>query len=537
MKRFFLLLLIIGGGAYYANQAGLVPGWAPVPLPEWVPAWARVGQQQPAISGAGSGQGRRQGGAQGGGGGGGQGRFGQGGANDGPVPVVVAAARYEDVPVTVDAVGTVQALNTVTVRAQVDGKLIELDFNDGQDVKKGDVLARIDPATYQAQYDQAVAKKAQDEATLANARNDLIRYQKLAVTEAGSKQQADTQKALVAQLEAQVSGDQAAIDNTKATLAYTTITAPIDGRTGIRLVDQGNILHASDTTGIVVITQVKPISVIFNLPQQQLRAVSAAMVKDPVTVNALESDNATVIDKGVIQVIDNQVDQTTGTIRFKALFPNANLQLWPGQFVNVRVFVDVLKHAVVVPTAAVQRGPNNSAYVYVLGENSKVSLRTVGTGRQNETDAVITSGLQPPEQVVTTGFSRLTDGTEVRAGPAAADSTAPAPAQPRSGQRRAGGTAPGGPPVAAGAPEGAPAASPQPPAGAPTVVPNPAARPAAAGGPPKGPAAAPDASITGPGSGPQGGGGARRKRGQPPQVDGLGPAPAPSPTARAAPPQ
>lgn len=420
MKRILLLLLVLAGGAYYANQAGLVPGWRRVPLPEWVPAWARVGHDATTAGAAQDGQGRRQGGRQARSGG--QGRFGQG-ADEGPVPVVAAASHYEDVPVTADAVATVQALNTVTVRTQVDGKLIALGFTDGQDVKKGDVLARIDPATYQAQYDQAVAKKAQDEATLANARNDLSRYQRLAQTEAGSKQQADTQKALVAQLEAQVNGDQAAIDNTKATLDYTTITSPLDGRTGIRLVDQGNILHASDITGIVIITQLKPISVIFNLPQQQLRAVNAAMAKGPVSVNALEADNTTVIDKGIIQVVDNQVDQTTGTIKFKALFPNEQLQLWPGQFINVRLYTDVLPHAVVVPTAAVQRGPNG-AYVYVLGNNSKVSLRNVTIGRQNETQAVVTSGLTPPEQVVTTGFSRLTDGAEVRIAPAETEADA-----------------------------------------------------------------------------------------------------------------
>jgi membrane fusion protein, multidrug efflux system len=445
MKRFLLLILVLAGGAYYANQAGLVPGWHRVTLPEWVPAWARVGPDAQRADAGPEAQRRRQGGRQARSGR--QGRFGQG-ADEGPVPVVAAASRSEDVPVTADAVATVQALNTVTVRPQVDGKLIELDFTDGQDVKKGDVLARIDPATYQAQYDQAVAKKAQDEATLANARNDLLRYQRLAQTEAASKQQADTQKALVAQLEAQVNGDQAAIDNAKATLGYTTITSPIDGRTGIRLVDQGNILHASDIAGIVIITQLKPISVIFNLPQQQLRAVNAAMAKGPVTVNALEADNTTVIDKGTIQVVDNQVDQTTGTIKFKALFPNEQLQLWPGQFINVRLYIDVLSHAVVVPTAAVQRGPNG-AYVYVLGSDSKVALRNVTIGRQNETQAVVSSGLTPPEQVVTTGFSRLTDGAEVR--------IAPGEAQAATGTSEPGASRRAGEEASSEAPQGVPA--------------------------------------------------------------------------------
>ena len=453
MKRILLLLLVVAAGAYYANQAGLVPGWPRAKLPEWVPGWARVSPQATEANAGADGQDRQGGGRQARSG---QRRNGQA-ADEGPVPVVAAASRFEDVPVTADAVATVQALNTVTVRSQVDGKLVELDFTDGQDVKKGDVLARIDPATYQAQYDQAVAKKAQDEATLANARNDLLRYQRLALTEAGSKQQADTQKALVAQLEAQVNGDQAAIDNAKATLGYTTITSPLDGRTGIRLVDQGNILRATDATGIVIITQLKPISVIFNLPQQQLRAVNQAMSKGPVAVNALEADNTTVIDKGTIQVIDNQVDQTTGTIKFKALFPNEKLQLWPGQFINVRLYIDILSHAVVVPTAAVQRGPNG-AYVYVLGDHSKVALRNVTVGRQNETQAVITSGLNPPEQVITTGFSRLTDGAEVRIAPAETD--AGTGAAPPAAGRRAGDQAsnevPAGSPPMAGAADGGP---------------------------------------------------------------------------------
>ena len=455
MKRLLFLLVLVAGVGYYVNQAALVPGWVPYPLPDWVPAWARFA---PPTGAAGQPQGRRRGGAGGGGGGG---RSARGNA-DGPVPVVATESKYADVPVTVDAVGTVQALNTVTVRTQVDGKLIELDFKDGQDVKKGDVLARIDPAIYQAQYDQTVATKAKDEATLANARNDLLRYQRLAQTEAGSKQQADTQKALVAQLEAQVKGDQAAADNAKATLAYTTILAPIDGRTGIRLVDQGNILRASDTTGIVVITQLKPINVIFNLPQQQLRPVNSAMGKGAVDINALQADNSTIIDKGTIQVIDNQVDPTTGTVKMKSIFPNDQTQLWPGQFVNVRLFVDVLKHAVVVPTAAVQRGPNG-AYVYVLTDNSKAALRTVVVGQQNESQAVITSGIQPPERVVTTGFARLTDGAKVTTATPASQADEATPARPGSGQPKRGAGSSG----AAAAPTDASQAPDVPPAGAP----------------------------------------------------------------------
>jgi len=337
-----------------------------------------------------------------------RGRFGA----EGPVPVLAAAAKLADVPIYLDAVGTIRALNTVTVRAQVDGKLTSVNFREGQDVKKGDVIARIDPVIYQAQYDQAVAKKAQDEAQLANARIDLDRYERLAATNSINRQQADTQRALVAQLEALVKADQAAIDNAAATLGYTTVVAPIDGRTGIRQVDEGNIVHASDSTGIVVLTQVRPISVFFNLPQQQLGIVNSAFAKGPLAVDALGSgDNSNAIDRGTLTVVDNQVDQTTGTVKLRAEFPNANLQLWPGQFVNIRLLVDTLKQAVVIPTGAVQRGPNG-AFVYVIND-SKAQMRPVTVSQQDETQSVVTDGLKPPEQVVTTGFARLSDGAQV----------------------------------------------------------------------------------------------------------------------------
>jgi multidrug efflux system membrane fusion protein len=339
----------------------------------------------------------------------GRGRF----AMDGAVPVLAVPARLADVPVHFDGVGTARALNTVTVRPQVEGKLIAILFKEGEDVRRGDVLARIDATTYQAQHDQAVAKKAQDEAQLANARLDLERYTRLAATNSATKQQLDTQRALVAQLEAQAQLDQAAIDNTKAILNYTNIVAPIDGRTGIRLVDEGNIVRASDATGIVVITQVKPIAVLFNLPQQQLADVVTAMARGTVPVEAFGADNRTIIGRGTLSVIDNQVDPATGTVRLKGEFPNADLQLWPGQFVNVRVLVDTLRQVVVVPTGAVQRGPTGT-YVYVMQPDDKVALRTVTVSRQDDTQAVIADGLQPGDRVVTTGFARLQDGTQVR---------------------------------------------------------------------------------------------------------------------------
>jgi multidrug efflux system membrane fusion protein len=366
------------------------------------------------------------------------GRGGFRGGDDGPVPVIAALTRRADVPVYLDGVGTTRALNTVTVRPQVEGKLISVAFKEGQDVKRGFVLARIDPTTYQAQLDQAVAKKAQDEAQLANARIDLERYTRLVASNSVARQLLDTQKATVAQLEAQVKLDQAAIDNAKAILEYTTITAPLDGRTGIRLVDEGNVVRASDTTGIVVLTQLQPISVLFTLPQQQLGDVNRAFAKGPLPVDAFGTDNKTVIDKGTLQVVDNLVDQTTGTIKLKAEFPNASFQLWPGQFVNVRLLIDTLKGVVVAPTAAVQRGPVGT-FVFLVQPDNKVAVRPVTVGQQDEAQAVITNGLQPDERVVTTGFARLTAGAEVAV--TNLESVPPPgsePAEPRP-QRRPGG--------------------------------------------------------------------------------------------------
>ena len=329
-----------------------------------------------------------------------------------PVPVLAATPRIQDVPVYLDGVGSVRALNTVLVRSQVDGKLITVNFTEGQDVKKGDVLAEIDPVLYKAQYDQAVAKKAQDEAQLANQRLDLARYQQLSASNAGSRQQYDTQRAVVAQQEALVKADQAAIDNAEAMLGYTKIIAPLSGRAGLRQVDQGNIIHASDLTGLVIITQLQPIAVQFSLPQQQIVRVNAASAKGPLTVDVFGNDGTTVIDSGTLKGIDNQVDPTTGTLKLKAEFPNANFQLWPGQFVNVRLKVDTLSNAMVVPTSAVQRGPAGT-FSYVIGDGDIVTAKPVVVTQQNETDAVIASGLSPSDRVVTTGFANLSDGAKV----------------------------------------------------------------------------------------------------------------------------
>ena len=359
-------------------------------------------------------------------------------AADGPVPVLVAAAVHADVPVYLGAVGTTRALNTVTVRAQVDGKLIEVAFKEGQDVKKGDVLARIDPTTFQAQLNQAAAKKAQDEAQLANAMRDLERYERLATTNAINRQQLDTQKALVNQNAALVQADQAAIENAQAMLAFTTIAAPIAGRTGIRQVDEGNIVRASDSTGIVTLTQLRPISVLFNLPQQELNQVNSAFALGPLGVEAQRSDNDAVIDRGTLRVVDNQVDQSTGTVKLKAEFPNSDLQLWPGQFVNVRLLIDTLKQVVVIPTGAVQRGPSGT-FVYVVKDDNTVTMRPINVQKQDEAQTVVASGVAPPERVVTTGFARLVDGGKIAIGSAEGVPVARTPGGPaRSGQRPAG---------------------------------------------------------------------------------------------------
>ncbi len=368
-------------------------------------------------------------------------------AEGGPVPVVVSTALQRDVPVYLDGLGTVQAFNTVTIKPMVDGPLTSVSFTEGQAVKAGEVLATIDARAYQAALDQAVAKKQQDLAQLANARLDLLRYQKLIAQSSTSAQTADTQKAQVAQDEAQVAQDQAQIDTARTQLSYTTITAPIDGLTGMRQVDAGNIVHAADTTGLVVVTQMHPISVVFTLPQQSLPAVAAAMrAGTPEVLAYAQGANPTpsgMLDRGTLAVLDNQVDPTTGTIKLKATFANPENKLWPGGFVGVRLLVDVAKGATVVPPAAVQRGPRGS-YVYVVTAGNGVSRRQVTVGHEDETASVITDGVKPGDRVVVDGAARLTDGAHVTiaqpaAGPGGDDSlrAAAAPGAART-ERRSG---------------------------------------------------------------------------------------------------
>ncbi len=383
-----------------------------------------------------------------------EGRRGRPGMGDSPpVPVLAAVAQTQDVPVYLDGLGTVQAFNQVQVRAQVDGPLLEVRFREGQDVVKGDVLARIDPRPFQASLDAVTAKKQQDDALLSNARLDSARYAKLAATAYSSAQQADTARSLVAQLEAQVRGDQAQIDTARTNLGYATIVAPIDGRVGLRQVDAGNLARASDLNPITVITQLKPISVIFTLPQQSLPAVAAAMQTGQADVVALRADGSVpdalatpgaipggtpargaVLERGKLAVLDNQVDPTTGTIKLKATFPNQNLVLWPGGFVNVRLLVQTLTGVTTIPTAAVQRGPRGT-FAYVVVADGTVQRRDLKVGYEDEQTSVVLDGVKPGEKVVTDGAQRLSDKAKVAiAGP---DGNAPEAA---SGDRGGPGT-------------------------------------------------------------------------------------------------
>jgi len=329
-----------------------------------------------------------------------------------PVPVLAEQATIGDVPKYLDGVGTVRALNMVTVRSQVDGIIIRINFREGQDVKAGDVLAQIDPRTYQAQLDQAVAKKALDEAQLNNAKTDLERYANLLKATAVTRQQYDTQRAVVAQLEAQVKLDEGAIDNAKTLLEYCTIVAPLNGRLGIRLIDEGNLVRAAAATGIVLITQIQPIAVIFTLPQQLLPQVNNAFNKERLAADALDPVTKTVLGRGKLVVVNNQVDQTTGTVQLKAEFPNADLRLWPGQFVTVRLLIDTLHDVVTVPTAAVQQGPSGT-FVYVLQDDSTVAVRSVAVTQRDEGRAVISGGVAPSDRVITSGFAQLSAGRKV----------------------------------------------------------------------------------------------------------------------------
>jgi len=333
-----------------------------------------------------------------------------------PAAVQVDAARVtrQNVPVYLDGLGTVQAYYTVKVTARVDGELTKIGFTEGQQVARGQLLAQIDPRPFQAALDQARATLAKDEAQLADARKDLARYVILEPKRLASQQTVDTQRALVAQLKAQTEADGAAIENAATQLSYTRITAPIDGRTGMRLIDPGNIVHSTDTGGIVVLTQLQPITVIFTLPEDTLVAVADAMSHGQVSVEAVSHDeDGKALDRGTVQLIDNQIDQTTGTIRLKAVFPNPKLALWPGQFVNLRLLVRTDASALTIPAAALQRGPQGT-FVYLVRPDSTVTAQPVTIANNSETIAVVTQGLEAGQQVVTSNAFRLQPGARVR---------------------------------------------------------------------------------------------------------------------------
>lgn len=335
-------------------------------------------------------------------------------AGGAPVPVVAGVVETRDMPLYLDGLGTVQALNTVTLRAQVDGEIKKIAFTEGQDVKEGGLLFEIDAAPYQASFDQAMAKLHQDEAQLANSQADLERYTDLAGKKVISSQQLDTQKAMVRQNEALVKADEAAVASAKVQLDYTKITAPISGRTGIRQVDVGNIVRAGDQTGLVVLTQLQPIAILFTLPEQNLGAIDKEKAAEgQMTVVAVDRDNKTVLEEGKLAVIDNQIDTTTGTIRLKAVFPNEHFRLWPGQFVNARLLLTVRKDALVVKASVIQRGPQG-AFVFVIKDDNTVEMRPVTLGPLEGALAVVEEGLKAGERIVVDGQYKLAPNSKVK---------------------------------------------------------------------------------------------------------------------------
>lgn len=348
-----------------------------------------------------------------------------------PIAVRVSQAVRKNVPIFLEGLGSVQASKSVTVRTRVDGALTEVTFREGQDVRAGDVLARIDPRTFRAALDEALARKRQDEATLANARLDLVRYRSLAASKSGSVQRSDTAAATVAQLEAQVAQDLAAVSKAAVELSYTTITAPIAGRTGLLQVDAGNIIHPTDPNGIVLIGALQPIAVLFTLPRQSLLLIQRAMEAGPTKVAVLQSGSATPDpETGWITVLDNQVDQSSGTIKLKAVFANEQGNLWPGAFVVARVLVQTQQCAVTVSPLAIQRGPQGP-YVFAVRDARTVERRAVRIAHQDKDVVIVAEGVQPGDLLVTVGASRLEDGSAVTiVDPPGAPTIADGPSQP-----------------------------------------------------------------------------------------------------------
>jgi membrane fusion protein, multidrug efflux system len=334
------------------------------------------------------------------------------------IPVTTDKAIRADVPIFLAGLGTVQAFNSVLIKSRVDGQIVKIAFEEGKDVHAGDVLIEIDRAPFEAALAQAQANKLKDQAQLDNERLDLGRYTSLAKTGAGSTQQLDTTRALVAQTEASIKADQALVDTAQVQLNYSSIRSPIDGRVGTRLVDAGNIVHAGDTAGIVTINQIHPIFVSFALPADSLPQLRAGTRGGDVIVTAFNRDGQH-LATGVLAVIDNQINPATGTINYKARFENADDVLWPGQFVNLRIQLAIRRNVIAVPVAAVQQGPDGP-YAFVVGDDRIVQKRPMKVGALNKTTAIIDDGLQPGEQIVTDGQYRIQAGSKVEAAAAAA---------------------------------------------------------------------------------------------------------------------
>ena len=328
------------------------------------------------------------------------------------IPVTSFEVKKTDFPVHVYGLGVVSPFRTVTVKSRVDGQIIKIFFKQGQMVKEGDALVEIDQRPYTAAMEQAVAKKAQDEANLKNDELNLQRYQKLAKQQFETEQNLDTQQALVDQMTAQVKGDQAAIDNAQTNLDYTSIKAPISGRMGFRLVDPGNIVHAADTTGIVTIAQLQPIAVVFTEPEEQLQSIAKAYEAGEVPVEALTSDGTKTLSQGRLAIMDNSVSQATGTISLKARFDNKDNALWPGLSVNTRMLIDTIKQVIVVPQDGVQHGPSG-LFAYVIGSDGKVGVRSIKVSQSGDANAVVSEGLNVGDKIVVAGQSRLFDGAMV----------------------------------------------------------------------------------------------------------------------------
>ena len=334
-----------------------------------------------------------------------------------PVQATLAKVVTSDVAIYQVGVGTAMPLQSVTVKARVDGQLQKLGYTEGQDVKAGQLIAQIDPRPFQATLAQLMAQKARDEALLANAKLDLSRYNDLIKDEATSKQTLDTQKALVQQDEAAIKNDDAQISGARTQLDYTTITAPISGRTGLRLVDVGNIVHASDTTGLVVIDQIDPIAVIFTLPDAAFQRVNAAIRSSgtPLVAVAYSRDDASKpLAKGALLLVDNHIDTTSGTVQIKARFDNGSHALWPGQYVNVRLYTEVRRQAVVIPASGVQRSQKGT-YAFVIGDDDKASMQPIQVAFIQDGQAVIDKGLHAGQRVVIDGQYKVKPGVKVTA--------------------------------------------------------------------------------------------------------------------------